>query len=51
VKWLGSYRYAIVNLGGADRDDLARRFADICRQLTFEEPAFAAVPDAPQGDR
>ncbi|MBA3505968.1 MAG: ATP-grasp domain-containing protein [Betaproteobacteria bacterium] len=38
TKWLGSYRYAIVNLGGADRDDLHRRFDDICRHLVFERP-------------
>ena len=24
-KWLGSYRYAIIHLGGADRKDLRRR--------------------------
>ena len=38
TKWLGSYRYAIVNLGGEDRDDLHRRFDDICRHLVFEHP-------------
>jgi hypothetical protein len=38
-KWLGSYRYAIVNMGGADRDDLERRFADVCRNVKFERPA------------
>jgi hypothetical protein len=36
AKWLGSYRYAIVNLGGADRDDVVRRFDDICRPVRFE---------------
>ncbi|MEO8752166.1 MAG: ATP-grasp domain-containing protein [Casimicrobiaceae bacterium] len=36
TKWLGSYRYAIVNLGGTDRADLERRFADVCRHLSFE---------------
>jgi hypothetical protein len=36
TKWLGNYRYAIVNLGGADRADLERRHADVCRNLAFE---------------
>ena len=36
TKWLGSYRYAIVNLGGADHDDIGRRFDDICRHVRFE---------------
>ncbi len=36
AKWLGSYRYAIVNLGGADHDDVGRRFDDICRHVRFE---------------
>jgi len=36
AKWLGSYRYAIVNLGGADHDDIGHRFDDICRHVQFE---------------
>lgn len=36
MKWLGSYRYAIVNLGGRDGDDLLRRHDDICRNVPFE---------------
>ena len=36
VKWLGSYRYAIVNLGGDSRADLELRFADVCRHLSFD---------------
>ena len=39
TKWLGSYRYAIVNMGGVDRDDLFRRHDDVCRNLAFERPA------------
>jgi len=35
-KWLGSYRYAIINLGGESRDDLERRYADVCRNVSFE---------------
>jgi biotin carboxylase len=36
VKWLGSYRYALLNLGGRDRDDLFRRFEDVCRHVRFD---------------
>jgi hypothetical protein len=39
TKWLGNYRYAIVNLGGADRADLDRRFADVCGNISFERDA------------
>lgn len=48
AKWLGSYRYAIVNLGGADRDDLARRYADILAHVRFG--ADAALPPIPFAD-
>lgn len=37
MKWLGSYRYAVYNLGGADRQDLHRRFLAIHRRLAYEE--------------
>lgn len=33
MKWLGSYRYAVVNLGGASEEDLHRRYAEIQRIL------------------
>jgi hypothetical protein len=36
MRWLGSYRYAIVNLGGADRGDLMRRYDEVCRNVSFE---------------
>ena len=36
AKWLGSYRYATVNLGGASREDLELRFADVCRHVRFD---------------
>lgn len=39
MRWLGSYRYAIVNLGGADRDDLMRRHDEVCRHVSFERRA------------
>ncbi len=35
IKWLGSYRYAVLNLGGADEADLMRRHDDIVQHLTF----------------
>lgn len=41
TKWLGSYRYAIVNLGGTSREDLERRYAEVCRNVSFE-PGRAA---------
>jgi biotin carboxylase len=39
MKWLGSYRYATINLGARDRDDLFRRFETVCANLSFERPA------------
>jgi hypothetical protein len=39
AKWLGSYRYAIINLGGASREDLEHRYADVCRNVSFERRA------------
>jgi hypothetical protein len=36
MKWLGSYRYASLNLGGDSREDVERRFADIGRHVRFE---------------
>jgi hypothetical protein len=39
VKWLGSHRYAIVNLPGRDRADLYARYRDIRDTLGFGEHA------------
>jgi hypothetical protein len=36
MKWLGSYRYAVLNLGGASPKDLYDRVDDIRRQLAFD---------------
>jgi hypothetical protein len=36
MKWLGSYRYAVVNLGGANEQDLESRYHDIKRLLGLE---------------
>ena len=33
IKWLGSYRYAVINLGGASEEILNRRHAEIQRML------------------
>ena len=36
MKWLGSYRYAVLNLGGDSPSDLHDRFHRIRRQLAFD---------------
>lgn len=36
MKWLGSYRYAVLNLGGASTEDLHQRYDEIRRELSFE---------------
>ncbi len=36
MKWLGSYRYAVLNLGGASAEDLQQRYNDIRRELAFD---------------
>jgi hypothetical protein len=36
MKWLGSYRYAVLNLGGTSTEDLHQRYDDIRRELSFE---------------
>lgn len=36
MKWLGSYRYAVLNLGGDSPSDLHQRFHQIRRQLAFD---------------
>jgi hypothetical protein len=36
MKWLGSYRYAVVNMGAASQDDLHRRYADMRARLFRE---------------
>jgi biotin carboxylase len=41
MKWLGSYRYAVVNMGAASSDDLHRRFHAFRLKL-FRESDFAA---------
>ena len=41
IKWLGSYRYAVLNLGGSSRDDLFNRFQNICKNLYDGDPICA----------
>ena len=41
MKWLGSYRYAVVNLGAGSSDDLEQRFRSLRRQL-FPDSDLAA---------
>ena len=36
MKWLGSYRYAVLNLGGVSAEDLYRRYDDIRHELAFD---------------
>jgi biotin carboxylase len=36
MKWLGSYRYAVLNMGGTSDADLADRYRAACSALSFE---------------
>ena len=36
TKWLGTYRYALVHMGGANHSDLMTRFANVCEHLDFD---------------
>jgi ATP-grasp domain len=38
LKWLGSYRYAVLNLGGMNRSDLFERCRSISHTLQFDYP-------------
>lgn len=37
TKWLGTYRYALVHMGGSDHDDLMARFVNVCEHLDFND--------------
>ena len=39
MKWLGSYRYAVLNMGGTSASDLVARYRAACRQLAFDPVA------------
>ena len=44
MKWLGSYRYGVFNLGGATLEEMFGRFRRLCREITFH-PASHRLPD------
>jgi hypothetical protein len=44
MKWLGSYRYGVFNLGGATLEEMFGRFHRICREISFH-PASHRMPD------
>jgi hypothetical protein len=55
IKWLGSYRYGVVNVGGATLEEMFARFERICREITFHPASRPAVLEgfarpAPAGD-
>ncbi|MEO7403498.1 MAG: ATP-grasp domain-containing protein [Burkholderiales bacterium] len=41
LKWLGSYRYAVINLGAIDRPQLFQRYGEVAAELPFR---FAEPP-------
>src|SRR5579862_982232 len=44
MKWLGSYRYGVFNLGGETLEEMFTRFQRVCTDITFH-PASHRVPD------
>ena len=44
MKWVGSYKYAAINLGGATLEELFTRFRSLCAQIDFH-PRGHEVPD------
>jgi hypothetical protein len=44
MKWLGSYRYGVFNLGGATLEEMFVRFHRICSDITFH-PVSHQAPD------
>ena len=44
MKWLGSYRYGVFNLGGATLEEMFGRFHRLCREITFHPPSHR-LPD------
>ena len=35
MKWLGSYRYGVFNMGGATLEEMFARYREVCREITF----------------
>ncbi len=56
LKWLGSYRYAVLNMGAASLAELFRRFGAICDEIAFHPRGHKApnidalVAEASAGD-
>ena len=44
LKWLGSYRYGVFNLGGATLEEMFARFHRLCAEITFH-PRSHRAPD------
>jgi hypothetical protein len=44
MKWLGSYRYGVFNLGGTSLEEMFGRFHRLCGEITFH-PASHRAPD------
>ena len=44
MKWLGSYRYGVFNLGGATLEEMFCRFHRLCGEITFH-PRSHRLPD------
>lgn len=54
MKWLGSYRFATLNVGGRDREDLLRLHDSIRANLSFEpvvKPVFGGALNALRSGR
>jgi hypothetical protein len=49
MKWLGSYRYGVFNLGGATPAEMFTRFGRICRDIDFH-PAGRRAAEEPLAD-
>jgi hypothetical protein len=54
MKWLGSYRYGVFNVGGTTLEEMFGRFHRICEQITFHptgrRPVFGELLESTMGD-
>ncbi|MBZ0248579.1 MAG: hypothetical protein K8F93_02885, partial [Burkholderiales bacterium] len=50
LKWLGSYRYAVANLGAASPESLAAAYRAIHRDIGFHPRGRLDVPEAMLGE-
>ena len=51
LKWLGSYRYAVCNLGAPSLEALFERFRALCAEITFHPRGHPAAGMQPQFER